>query len=99
VEELSQGYILSLVGTIKDTVVPLADIVEWAFQYLQKHYWEQLTKKFLFTNKISFHEFIDWICQTKKFLLTDNRSDIERAIVYVFNEIKNGKGLRINYEK
>jgi ribosome biogenesis GTPase A len=28
VEELSQGYILSLVGTIKDTVVPLADIVE-----------------------------------------------------------------------
>ncbi|GHU31710.1 hypothetical protein FACS1894166_03650 [Bacilli bacterium] len=48
---------------------------------------------------LSYHEFLNHICELQHFCNKDGVHDIERAINYLYGEFINGNITKVNYEK
>jgi ribosome biogenesis GTPase A len=90
------GFKLALVGTIRKDILPLNEVVEYGYTYLQDHYSKALERKFGIANS-SYNDFINLIC--KRYNFSQNGiNDVNRALDFLYNDMINGKIAKVNYE-
>ena len=99
IERMEDGYILGLIGSINKKVLPIEDVVKFAFEFYIKYYPNELKKYFGINNKLDFQEFIDFIVNKYKFIGKNNSKDYVKAYDFIFNTFINSKICKVNYEK
>lgn len=99
IDNVNDGYILALVNTIKKEVLPLKEVLSYAYDYLIDHYHDQFNKYYDLNNNMKFDEFIKWYANKRHFIINNNELDINRAYDAFFDDVVNGKICKINYEK
>ncbi|WP_033160014.1 ribosome biogenesis GTPase YlqF [Mycoplasmoides alvi] len=100
IDKFITGAKLTLMGIIKEHVVPIADILIWAFDYL-KTFYPKLLINYLdnFTTSCTFEDFIYDLAKKRNFITNKNELDFNKALITLFNNIVNGTIGKINYEK
>ena len=93
------GYILALVNTIKKEVLPFNDVIAYCYQYMCKHYLNQMQKYYGFDNTLTYAEFLNWYANKRNFISNNNHLDINRTLDALFDDFVNGKVCKVNYEK
>jgi ribosome biogenesis GTPase A len=94
------GYVLALIGTIKKEVLPLNEIVHYAFSFYAQNYASSLSKRFnLSSTAISYEDFLTQVGTSFHFVTKNNKLDNEKIINFLYTEFTNGKVGRVNYEK
>jgi ribosome biogenesis GTPase A len=99
ITNLEDGYKLALVGTIKKTVLPINDVCEFAFNFLMQHYKTQFQKHYQINYDLNFSEFLSFLCEKFKFKIINNQNNFDKALLFFYDNIINGKITKINYEK
>jgi ribosome biogenesis GTPase A len=90
---------LSLIGSIKKEILPISEIVEWAYKFLTLNYLNQINARFNLKSSLNFQDFIKFTCEKYKFVRKDLQFDTNRANEFLFNELVNGNIVKVNYEK
>lgn len=94
------GAKLTLMGIIKNNVVPLNEILFWSFEYLKKHYYDLLQNYLIsFTNKMKFEEFLMELAKKRNFVLNKQKLNLEKSLETFFNDLINGNLGKVSYEK
>ncbi|MDR2557768.1 MAG: ribosome biogenesis GTPase YlqF [Mycoplasmataceae bacterium] len=94
ISSITEGYILGLINTINPAVLPMEDVLNFAWNYLTQHYLPQLIKYYHPSiQTMDLNAFIHYL-QTKHHLPTS-----KRAYDFWFNELINGKIGKVNYEQ
>jgi ribosome biogenesis GTPase A len=86
INRLEDGYKLALIGTIKKEILPLNEVVNWAYDFLSIYYFDTIQKKYSLTTKLQFNAFLVFICQKYKFLTNNSQPDKNRAIEYLYKD-------------
>lgn len=99
IDNINDGYVLALVNTIKKEVLPLKEVLAFAYKYLIDHYIDQFNKYYQLTDKMSFDDFIKWYANKRHFIISNNELDINRTLDSFFDDVVNGRICKVNYEK
>lgn len=99
IEQFDVGAKLTLMGIIKSEIVPLSDILFWAFNYLKTFYYQQLKTYYHFDKDLDYESFLINLAKLRNFVLQKNICDLERAQQSFFSDLVNGLVCKINYEK
>lgn len=99
ITNLNDGYILGLIGSISKKVLPIDDVVKFAFDFYKKFYFRELQKYFGFKNECNYQEFLDYIINKYKFIGKHNNNDYTKAYDFLFNVFVNNKVCKVDYEK
>jgi len=95
------GMKLSLVGSIKDEILPLEDIVAYGIKYVSTNYPGLIEKRYqidtIDTNNLL--STYDAIGRSRGCLLTGNRIDYERVMRVFLDDLRHQKIGNINFEK
>lgn len=86
------GYILVLLNIINHHVVNLHDVLFWWFDYVKKHYLNDLKKSFDFYDE-NFDNFMNNLINKYKVNGLDN------AYLFLYNKIISGQLFKINYDQ
>jgi len=99
-DDQSIGVKLALTNAIKEQILPIDAIVEQGYEYLKKHYSQRITDRYNINpeNLVS-HEFIVELAKSKNMQVNDEKLDINRALHFLFLEIKNHKLGKISWER
>lgn len=93
------GAILTLIKSVNFNIVNKYDILEYGYNYLSKHYSKFLQQHFKYNLNLNFNDFLNHICDLKKFKLKENENDLDRCLMYLYSEFTDNKICLINYEK
>lgn len=99
ITKLTDGYILGLIGSINKKVLPIQDVVKFAFDFYTKFYFNELKKYFGFNSELKYQEFLDHIVNKYKFIGKHNGYDYIKAYDFLFNVFVNNKICKVDYEK
>lgn len=98
IEDNNDGYILSLLGVIKREVLPMNEVIEYAYNLYIKKYKNSLVSHFG-VNIDNYLKFLEEIAFKYNFYTKLKKIDTHRLYNFLFDEIINGKICRVNYEK
>lgn len=99
-DDQSIGVKLALTNAIKEQILPVDSIVEQGYEYLKEHYAQRLKERFdIDPNSLSFHDFLIELAKSKSMRINEQELDINRALHFLFLEIKNHKLGRISWER
>lgn len=98
ISNINDGYVLSLINCIKKDVLPMDDIIYFAFKFYCQKYQKELFNHYLIDHNISYNEFLEHIAKKYNLISVKNKIDFSRTLNFIFNEIINGKVCRVNYE-
>lgn len=98
IDNAKDGYILALLNTIKKEVLPLNEILEYCYNYLSNHYYQELSHYYHLEQTLTYSDFIEWFAQQRHYLTANNQPDLIRAQDALFDDFVNGKICKINYE-
>lgn len=99
-DDQSIGVKLALTNAIKEQILPVDSIVEQGYEYLKEHYAQRLEERFdINPNDLSFHDFLIELAKSKSMRINEQELDINRALHFLFLEIKNHKLGRISWER
>jgi ribosome biogenesis GTPase A len=93
VSDDKQGYILSLLNVIKQSVIPFFEVNNFVYDYLNLYYYEKFNKFFHYdglNEYVAFRQFV----MDKHFLKTSNEADY-----YIYKTIISDDFIKLNYEK
>ncbi len=84
------GYSLAITGAIKDTILPIDDVVYHAVEHLKQYYPKQLMERYELTSlDKEFIEILDEIGKRRGALLKGNEIDYERVYSILLTDIRN----------
>ena len=92
------GYILSLLNTINNHILPIYDVTNYCYNFLQKNYLNNMNKFYQLNCSIPFNIFLKQYA-TNKHLYSKNNLDLNRAVNIIFHDFVNCKICKVNYEK
>lgn len=81
---------LALIGSVKDNIFPLDQLSSFLFKHLNKTYPDLLSNRYQINSK-DYASFFLQVAKNKNMYLSNNSLDIDRAIKFVINELRNGK--------
>ncbi|WP_412032606.1 ribosome biogenesis GTPase YlqF [Malacoplasma muris] len=99
VDKFEIGAILTLIKSVNFEIVNKYEILEYGYNYIIKYYSEEIYKYFGFNSPLNFNDFLNYICDKKRFKLQNNENDFERCFSYLYSEFSDSKICNINYEK
>lgn len=97
VNSFEEGAILTLIKSVNFEIVDKYEILKFGYEFLLKKYNTAVKKYFLLNDDLSFNEFIEHVCEIKRFKLKNNENDLNRLFVYLYSEFTNGSITKINY--
>ena len=84
------GYHLAITGAIKDKILPMDDIVNYALDFLVKYYPKRLIERYEFDDlNLTFVELLDHIGKKRGALLKGNDIDYDRVYQIILTDIRN----------
>ena len=92
------GYVLAITGAIKDEVLPLEDVVEYALVFLMENYIENVEKRFNIEVTDDIWENIRRIGRKRGFLLPKDEIDLTRTMQTILKELRSDMLGRISWE-
>ena len=92
------GYVLAITGAIKDEVLPLEDVVEYALYFLMSNYRENLEKRFNIEITDDIWENVRTIGRKRGFLLPKDEIDLTRTMQTILKELRNDMVGKISWE-
>ncbi|MDY0276618.1 MAG: ribosome biogenesis GTPase YlqF [Acholeplasma sp.] len=94
------GYHLAITGAIKDDILPLDDITNYAINLLQKHYLGRLKNRYDndITSDMSFVEILDIIGKKRGALLPRGEIDYDRVYMIILNDIRSLQLGRLSFD-
>lgn len=99
VDNFNVGAKLALINTVKHEILPIYDLVKFAYEYWLWFDFQQMANFFDKTMLANgFDCFLNKYCQFKKFLLPGQQLDIDRCLQYVFKLFISGKIGLVNYD-
>lgn len=95
------GLKLALLGSIKDSLLPLDDVVLYGIDYLKKYYPDALFKRYKlnledFDSRI---EILDQIGKNRGCLISGGEIDYDRVFNLFLNDLRNGELGRMSFER
>lgn len=95
--DINDGYKLALLGVIKREILPLNEVIEFAYNIYVNKYKERLIDHYGISadNYISF---LENIAKKYNFYTNQKRIDIHRTLNFIYDEIINCKICNVNYE-
>jgi len=95
------GMKLALLGSIKDSILPLDDVVLYGIDYLKKYYPKELEKKYNFNlEKLETNiDILDAIGKVRGCLVAGGEIDYERVYNLFLNDLRNGALGRMSFER
>ena len=91
-DDQKTAIILALCGSIKEDVLPIDEVVNYALNYLSRQYPELLKKRYGIEDLSSPDAIIAGIADNRKLLDYEGDPDFDKAVSLRFREIKNGVG-------
>ncbi len=99
-EDVTIGMNLALTNAIKEQILPIEDIVEYAYNYLKTHYLHRLNARYeMDVSKIDVEAFLNQLAINKGMLGKDGQIDINRVLQFFFLEIKHHKLGSLSWER
>jgi ribosome biogenesis GTPase A len=92
---------LALLGSIKDSILPIDEVTLFGIEYLKKHYPESLEKRYgidltALNDNI---EILDAIGKKRGCLISGGEIDYERVYNLFLNDLRNGLLGRMSFER
>lgn len=98
-DDQKTAIILALCGSIKEDVLPIDEVVNYALNYLSRQYPELLKKRYGIEDLSSPDAIIAGIADNRKLLDYEGDPDLDKAVSLRFREIKNGVVGNISWER
>ena len=98
-DDQKTAIILALCGSIKEDVLPIDEVVNYALNYLSRQYPELLKKRYGIEDLSSPDAIIAGIADNRKLLDYEGDPDFDKAVSLRFREIKNGVVGNISWER
>ncbi len=98
--DLSQNNIglkLALIGAIKTEILPNAELVKIALEFLNKNYPNCLYSKYQIKYN-NIEEYLESFAKKMGHLLKNNEVDLQRSILTILNDFKNGRICQLTIE-
>lgn len=92
------GYILSLLNTINNRILPFYEITKYGYNFFQKNYLNNINNFYQFNCQIPFDTFLKQYTLNKH-LYWKNNLDLDRAVKNIFYDFVSCKIGKVNYEK
>ncbi|MCD8204934.1 MAG: ribosome biogenesis GTPase YlqF [Coprobacillus sp.] len=90
---------LALIGSIKESILPNSELVEYLLSYLREYYPNALSGRFEIDEIKETSEVLNSICKSRHLIRSSNVYDIERAETLLLKEFKDGLLGKISLEK
>lgn len=97
INNIDDGYKLSLLGVIKKEILPLNEVIEFAFNFYIKNYHNELSNRYNLIDN-DYLKFLENIAVRYNFFMQQKKIDMFRVYNFLYDEIINGKICRVNYE-
>ena len=97
-ENKEDGYVLAVTGAIRDEVLPLEEVVQFALEYLMVNYKQNLEKRFNIEVTCDVWETIRMIGKKRGFLLPGNEIDLTRTMQTILKELRSDMLGKISWE-
>ena len=99
-DDVKIGMNLALTNAIKEQILPIEDIIQYAFDYLKEHYLNRLNTRYeMDVSSLDLVTFLDQLAKNKGMLSKDGHVDINRVQHYFFLEIKHHKLGNLTWEQ
>jgi ribosome biogenesis GTPase A len=98
IQEIDDGYKLSLIGVIKKEILPLDEVTKFAFDFYNRNYREKFLNHYGI-NTNNYLEFLENIAAKYQFITKQKRIDLHRMHNFLYDEIINGKICLVNYDQ
>jgi ribosome biogenesis GTPase A len=98
IERTEDGFRLALIGVIKKQVLPIDEVIEYAFNFYMKNYRDKFASHYNVPLD-NYLAFLAGVAQKYNFFRTGGKIDMNRTYDYIYDEIINGKICNVNYEK
>lgn len=98
-DDQKTAIILALCGSIKEDVLPIDEVVNYALNYLSRQYPELLKTRYGIEDLSSPDAIIAGIADNRKLLDYEGDPDLDKAVSLRFREIKNGVVGNISWER
>ncbi|MDD3712051.1 MAG: ribosome biogenesis GTPase YlqF [Candidatus Izemoplasmatales bacterium] len=95
------GMKLALLGSIKDSILPIDEVTLFGIEYLKKHYPESLEKRYGIdlTALVDNIEILDAIGKKRGCLVSGGEIDYDRVYNLFLNDLRNGLLGRMSFER
>lgn len=95
-----QAFRLALMGTIKDAILPLDEVMLFGIEYLRDHYPSSLTKRydFIIEDDMTTIDIVDQIGRRRGALLAGNEIDYERVTHLFLYDLRQGALGALSFE-
>lgn len=96
-----QAFRLALMGTIKDEILPLDEVVIYGIEYLRKHYPKAVEKRygFMVKDEMTTIDIIDMIGRKRGAIMAGNEIDYDRVFNLFLYDLRNGALGAMSFEK
>lgn len=98
IDNNQSGYKLVLINCIKQNVVNIDLVLEYAYQYLGKYFLNDMKRNFDYSKNDSFQDFIKRICIRYNFIISNNELDYEKGKNFFLNYLNSKKMFKVNYD-
>ncbi|MDR0341278.1 MAG: 50S ribosome-binding GTPase [Mycoplasmataceae bacterium] len=98
VNDIKEGYILSLINCVPQKIVPMEDVLEFAFEYYKKYFFNDMHKIFAINKDTTFDNFVETVSIKNNFLTNNAEIDILRCHNYLYEKFVNSSLFKVNYE-
>lgn len=90
---------LALVGSIKEEILPSEELAKYLLSYFKKYYPNALVSRFGINEITDYESTLNLIAEKRGLLIKNGEKDIEKAIILLLNEFKNGTLGRFSLER
>lgn len=98
-EDLKIGFLLAVTGAIRDDVLPMQSIIEFAISFLIKHHQDKLVKRYEIEVSENVFETIDKIAVSRGCIQQDETIDCKRVYALILKDIRDNQLGPISWEK
>ena len=87
-DDMKVAYHLAITGAIKDHILPLDDVCQYALNFLKENYLKQLESRYQITKDMSYVDMLDQIGKVRGALLKGNEIDYDRVYQIILTDIR-----------
>ncbi len=87
-DDMKVAYHLAITGAIKDHILPLDDVCQYALNFLKENYLKQLESRYQITKEMSYVEMLDQIGKVRGALLKGHEIDYDRVYQIILTDIR-----------
>lgn len=99
IDNYEAAFKLGLINCIKKEILPVEKVLEFGFNYLKENNLDELLQYYKIDSADNYYEFVEKVCRTRQYLISNEELDINRFEDTVYNDFTLCKIANVNYDK